>query len=103
MNITQFQEYLQKVDIDNITFSNHFVKRAHERNLDNLKNKANLHDMFSREIPERIVNQENNKFKVVYTYNNKYDVVMVISVKSTNKFSISLVTCFLQEVERRMK
>jgi len=103
LNIRQFHESLQTIDIDNITFSKHFVKRTKERGLDHLADLATSHNMISTEDPAGIVDQENNKFQVLYRHNDKYDVVIIIAVRSTNPFKVSLVTCFPREVERRIK
>ena len=91
MNIMQFHESLQTIDINNITFSKHFVKRTKERGLEDLTDLATLHDMISTEDPAGIVDQENNKFQVLYRHNDKYDVVIIIAVKSTNPLKVSLV------------
>ncbi|NOQ48451.1 MAG: hypothetical protein GQ576_04845 [Methanococcoides sp.] len=103
MNIKEFQELLSAIEIYYLVFSNHFKLRAEERGLDQFADVNQLHTILTTEVPKGIVDQENNKFQIIYRINDKYDAILICAVRNESPVRISLVTCIKQEAKRRVK
>jgi len=103
LNIKEFQDTLTSVEIDELVFTDHFKLRAEQRGLDQFADVNQLYIILTTEVPKGIVNQENNKFQIIYRNNDKYDAILICAVRSESPLKISLVTCIPQEIKRRVK
>ena len=103
MNIKDFQELLSSIEIYDLVLTDHFKMKVEERGLDQLADVYQLRTMLTTEVPEKIVDQEENKFKMFYRINGKYDIILICAVRSENPVKISLVTSYKQDINRRVK
>lgn len=103
MNLKAFQEILSSLEIEDLIFTKHFKQRVEERGLTQFADVAQLHSILTTDVPKGIVDQENDKFQMIYRINDKYDAILICTVQSENPVKILLVTCFKQEVKRRVK
>jgi hypothetical protein len=47
--------------------------------------------------------QDEQKFKVLYPYNEDYDLIIIFSVKEIKPIKYSLVTCFKEASKKRVR
>lgn len=103
MNIKEFQELLSSIEIYDLIFTDHFKMRIEGRNLDQFADIDQLYQILTTETPKGIMNQEDNKFKLFYRINDKYDAVLVCAVRNESPVKLALVTGYKQEINRRVK
>lgn len=103
MNIQEFQELLSSIEVYDLMPSPHFELRARERKLSQYEDINQLYTILTTEIPKGIVNQEDDKFQIIYRINDKYDAILICAVKSKNPVKLSLITVYKQENNRRVK
>jgi hypothetical protein len=103
LNIKEFQELLSSIEIYDLIFTDHFKMRVEGRELKQFADIDQLHAILTTEVPKGIVNQEDNKFKIIYGINDKYDAILICAVRSESPVRISLITCIKQEANRRVK
>ena len=101
MNIYTFGQFLSTVTVDSIHETKHFRERERLR----------FGDEFAKEmyyfvfecVPVAIIQQDKQKFKVLYSYNDKYDITVVFGVKDEYPQKLSLITCYKVESKRRLR
>ena len=94
---------MPKIDIKNITPTNHFNIKYRQR-----KGKIGLdiNGVYAKiidETPVSIIQQDKKKFKLQYKLTTENDLSIIISVKKQNPFTIILVTIYMETIVRRMK
>ncbi|MBP1908275.1 hypothetical protein [Methanolobus bombayensis] len=101
LDIYAFGQYLSTITVENIHETMHFRKRIETR----------FGEEFSKEVyhtifdctPVGILQQNEQKFKVLYRYNEDYDLIIIFGVKDLDPIQYSLVTCFKEASKRRMR
>lgn len=101
LNIYTFGQYLSVITVDGIHETTHFRKRIIGR----------FGEEFIEEVyriifdftPVGILKQDEQKFKVLYQYNQDYDLIIIFSVKETDPMKYSLVTCFKEASKKRVR
>lgn len=58
-------------------------------------------DLLSTQTPVYIERQTNDNFKLFYSIDVTYDLIIVMSCKSTSPYKIALITIHQQEARRR--
>ena len=91
---------LNDIGIDNLSETKHFPKHI-EENIPEISSVIN--DYILSKKPVGILKQDDSKFKLYYELDDKYDLIIVISVKSESPITISLITCFKQASKRRVR
>jgi ABC-type uncharacterized transport system permease subunit len=84
-------------------------KREHKRiqwhtkesRKDKLPDISKIRNMLLTQKPVGILKQDVNKFRLYYELDEKYDLIIVISVWNTNPIEINLVTTYPQEKKKR--
>ena len=102
MDIDEFLNYLSNATKENFKKTKHFEIRIELRE-DNLPQEDELFRILTENKPVGILKQKDDKFKVYYEFNEKHDVVVVMSIKSIEPLQINLVTIFPQDRKRREK
>ncbi|ACV25375.1 hypothetical protein QIT38_gp35 [Methanocaldococcus fervens tailed virus 1] len=100
MDIDEVIEILSEIEEENITITNHFIERCESRK-DKLPNISKIKNMLLTQKPVGILKQSGNKFRLYYELDEKYDLIIVISVWNTNPIEINLVTTYPQEKKKR--
>lgn len=101
LNIYTFGQNLSAITIDGIHETTHFRKRIIGR----------FGEEFITEVyriifdctPVGILQQDEQKFKVLYSYNEDYDLIIIFSVKELKPIKYSLVTCFKEASKKRVR
>ncbi|WP_292466459.1 hypothetical protein [Methanolobus sp.] len=101
MDIYTFGQYLSTIKVDNIYETQHFRERM----------KVRFGEDFIKEVytkifdctPVGILEQFTGKFKVLYRYNEDYDLTIIIGIKKVNPIEFSLVTCFKEASRKRVR
>jgi len=101
-SIEDIINFLKNIDRTNLIETRHFRKHIDE-NIPEISSVIN--DYILKQKPVGILRQDNTKFKLYYELDEKYDLIVVISVnvKSENPITISLITCFKQKASRRVR
>ena len=94
---------MPKIDIKNITPTNHFNIKYQQRKSKIGLDINNVYAKIINETPVAIIQQDKKKFKLQYKLTTKNDLSIIISVKKQNPFTIILVTIYIETIIRRMK
>ncbi len=100
MEINEVLKLLFKAKEDNITISNHFIERYENRKY-KLPDLSEIINILTNKTPIGILKQSETKFRLYYELDEKYDIIIVISVWNTNPIIINLVTLYPQEKKKR--
>jgi hypothetical protein len=101
LNIYTFGQHLSAITVDNIHETNHFRERVRVRfGEDFIKE---IYDTIFDHTPVGILEQDTGKFKVLYRYNEEYDLIIIFSIKERNPTICSLVTCFKEASKKRVR
>jgi hypothetical protein len=105
LNINEFQEFLPSIEVYDIIFTKHFKERTDEdgRNLEQFEDVNAVHKLITSETPKGVIDQENNKFQILYRINDKYDAILICAVRNESPLKLALITGFKQESSRRVK
>lgn len=90
---------LENLNEDNLVETEHFIFQHNER----LPELDIINDFILKKDIVGILQQDKAKFKLIYEIDEKYDLVVIISIKSENPKKISLITCFKQSSKRRVR
>jgi len=85
---------------DNFNSTAHFNIKL-ERRKNKLPNYDKFVDMLESIKPIGIIKQNNEKFKIYYELDEKYDMVVILSIKSIKPLSINLITIFPEKRSKR--
>jgi hypothetical protein len=96
-------EYISKIDISNLYFSDHLILKADERKSDIYPDLNGIIQIILNDTPVGILKQTEEKFKLIYNLNNDKDFIIIISVKRIDPLRINLVTCFPEEAKKRRR
>ena len=94
MDIGTVLEYISKIDMSNLHLTEHFMLRANERKSDIFPDANGIIEIILNETPLGILKQSEEKFKLVYPFNNDNDYIVIISVKRADPLRINLISCF---------
>lgn len=94
---------LSKINKDNIRATYHFQERNNQRKSEVHPDLNEIYNIILKEQPVGILKQEEGKFKLYYERTEKYDLIVIVSVKSTSPLILNLVTCFLEEAKKRRR
>jgi hypothetical protein len=100
-NIYTFGQYLSAISEDNIHETVHFRERVKVRFGDDFIRE--IYRMVFHQIPVGIVSQGEGKFKVQYSLNDEYDLIVIFGTICSNSVKVSLVTCFKETRSRRVR
>jgi len=103
MDVTTLLNYLSKIEIDNLRATHHFQERIGERKSEIHPDLNEIYNIILKEEPVGILKQEEGKFKLYYERTENYDLIVIVSIKSTNPIILNLVTCFLEDVKKRRR
>jgi len=85
---------------DNFKETEHFKIKL-KRRRDKLPNHGELISTLEGTKPVGILKQNEEKFKLYYELDERYDIVIIISVKSVEPISINLITTFPEKRSKR--
>lgn len=100
MSISTFCQFLSTITVDDIHVTLHFAERVGVRFGEGINE---IYKFIFDCDPVGVLEQDTGKFKVLYNYNEEYDLSIVFSVKDENPIRISLVTCFKEPAKRRQR
>lgn len=103
MDISTFLNYLSKIEIDNLRATYHFQERIGERKSEIHPDLNEVYDIILKEKPIGILKQNEEKFKIYYEKTEKYDLIIILSIKNLNPVILNLVTCFLEDAKKRRR
>ncbi len=103
MNVGAVLDCLSKIERENLRATHHFQERIGERKSDIHPDLNGICDIILNEKPVGILKQEEEKFKLYYEQTEKYDLIIIMSIKSINPVIFNLVTCFLEEAKKRRR
>ena len=83
--------------------SAYFQERISERKSEIHPDLNEIYHIILKEQPVGILKQEEEKFKLYYERTEKHDLIIIISIKSTNPILFNLVTCFLEDANKRRR
>jgi len=89
--------------MSNLYLTNHFIIRANERKSDIYPDANGIIEIVLNEIPLGILKQSEEKFKLIYPFNDDNDYVIIMSIKETNPLRINLISCFPEESKKRRR
>lgn len=101
LNIYTFGQHLSAITVDSIYETVHFRKRIISR-----FGEAFIEEVYKiifDRTPVGILQQDEQKFKVLYPYNKDYDLIIIFSVKEIKPIKYSLVTCFKEASKKRVR
>ncbi|MFU8653422.1 hypothetical protein [Methanotorris formicicus] len=90
---------LKNIDGDNLIKTEHFISQHNER----IPELDIINDFILKKEVVGIIKQDRAKFKLIYEINERYDLIVIIGIKSENPNKISLITCFKQSSKRRVR
>ncbi len=99
-DIEDIIDILKNIDMDNLIETSHFTKHINE-NIPEISSVIN--DYLLDKKPVGILKQDSSKFRLYYELDEKYDLIIVISIKSEDPVKISLITCFKQKSKKRVR
>jgi hypothetical protein len=94
---------LSKINTDNIHATYHFQERIDQRKSEIHPDLNEIYSILLKEQPVGILKQEEGKFKLYYERTEKYDLIIIVSIKSTSPLILNLVTCFLEDAKKRRR
>ena len=100
MEINEVLNLLSRSKEENITISIHFMER-YENRKNKLPDLSEIIKILINKTPVGILKQSENKFRLYYELDEKYDLIIVISVWNVNPIEINLVTTYPQEKKKR--
>jgi len=104
MNISTFLRSLANLKSENISNSQHFSIRHEERKDDVMPEIDGIHKMLISGEAVEVSQQDDQKFRILFNLNEKYDLALVVSVKNTNpEIIIRLITCYKIPINRRVR
>ncbi|SNY17085.1 MULTISPECIES: hypothetical protein [Methanohalophilus] len=103
MDLYTFIECLANIDKSRLHYTAHFIKRWEARLSYYFSEIEDIYDVIANQTPVGIIIQDEGKFKVHYTIDVVYDLIIVLSIKRLNPFEISLVTSYKQRANRRVR
>ncbi|WP_407356662.1 hypothetical protein [Methanolobus sp. WCC5] len=101
MDLSTFWNILSDITVDSIHQTKHFRERTRSRFGDEFTKE--VYNFIFDHTPVAIVQQDEQKFKVLYSYSNDYDLTVVFGIKEGNPLKLSLVTCHKVESKRRLR
>lgn len=101
MNIDDVLVYLSKIDESNIHKTEHFDIRAQHRKKHVMQDTPS--DKILNEKPVSISKQDHNKFKVGYELNEKYDLIIIVSIDIQKSLTLNLVTYYIEQTKKRLR
>jgi hypothetical protein len=101
LNIYTFGQHLSVITIDGIHETTHFRKRIIGRFGEEFI--TDVYKIIFNCTPVGILKQDEQKFKVLYPYNEDYDLIIIYSVKEIEPIIYSLVTCFKEASKKRVR
>jgi len=102
-NVKDVLEYLSKIDESNIHRTEHFTIRANERKSDIYPDANEIVKIILNDVPCGIIEQSEEKFKLIYNIDYDNDFVCILSVKNSDPIRINLVSCFPDEAKKRRR
>lgn len=84
MNIQIFLQSILKLKPENIKCTKHFVVRHKERKDSLMPEIDDIRHMLVSNSPVAISEQGEDKFEILFNLNEKYDLALVLSVKSSS-------------------
>ena len=103
MDVGTLLNYLSKIEAENLRATYHFQERISERKSEIHPDLNEIYHIILKEQPVGILKQEEGKFKLYYERTEKHDLIIIISIKSTNQILFNLVTCFLEDANKRRR
>jgi len=103
VDISTFLNYLSKIEIDNLRATYHFQERISERKSEIHPDLNEIYGIILKEAPIGILKQDEEKFKLYYEKTEKYDLIIILSIKNLNPLILNLVTCFLEDANKRRR
>ncbi|UXM85430.1 hypothetical protein [Methanococcus aeolicus] len=105
MSITDYSiedviNILKDIDKNNLVKTEHFISQHNER----VPELDIIDDFILKKEFSGILKQDVAKFKLYYEIDEKYDLIILIDIKSTNpEVKINLITCIKQSSKRRVR
>jgi hypothetical protein len=85
----------------NLTATHHFVEMLELRQNRIVPDIDGIHTLMATQEPVYIEEQTDDKFKLFYSVDVEYDLIIVISCKNFSPYNINLITVHQQEAKRR--
>lgn len=101
LNIYTFGQHLSVITVDSIHETAHFRKRVIGRFGEEFIEE--VYKIIFDRTPVGILQQDEQKSKVLYPYNEDYDLIIIFSVKEIKPIKYSLVTCFKEASKKRVR
>ncbi|WP_340819823.1 hypothetical protein [Methanolobus sp. WCC4] len=101
MDIYTFGKHLSSIEVDNIYETMHFRARIEARFGEGFIEE--IYSIIFEKTPVGILQQNGQKFKVLYRYSEKYDISVIIGIKEHEPIKFSLVTCFKESSGKRVR
>jgi hypothetical protein len=103
MDVGTLLNYLSKIEAENLRATYHFQERISERKSEIHTDLNEIYHIILKELTVGILKQEEEKLKLYYERTEKHDLIIIISIKSTNPILFNLVTCFLEDANKRRR
>lgn len=103
MDIGIVLSYLSKIERGNLRTTHHFLLRVNGRKGNILLDENGIIEIILNKIPVGILKQDIDKFKLLYDFTDKYDLVIIISVKNSDPITINLISCFQENSKKRKR
>ena len=100
MDIDEVLNYIITAKKENFKETEHFKIKS-ERRKNKLPSRDELIYMLEDIKPVGILKQNSEKFKIYYELDEKYDIVIILSIKSIEPLSINLITTFPEKRSKR--
>lgn len=79
----------------------HFITRLEQRRSDIVPDEKGLYILMSTKKPVHVEEQSDDRFKLFYSIDAKYDLIINLSFRNSNPNKIVLITIYPQEAKRR--
>lgn len=86
---------------NNLIFTLHYIEMVELRKNRIVPDNDGIRTLMSTQVPVHVEEQTKDKFKLFYSIDDKYDLIIVVSRKSLNPDKISIITVHQQEAKRR--
>lgn len=82
--------------------TNHYIEQVALRQNSIVPDDNGIHDLMAAQVPVHIEKQGSDTFKLFYSIDGTYDLIIVVSCKHTSPYRIALVTVHQQAAKRRL-
>lgn len=103
MDIGYILDCLLKLKESDLYSTAHFELRVRQRTNNILSDVNGICSIILKDKPVAISKQDETKFKLKYNLNDDYDLTIIISNRTLNPISFNLVTCFIEDSNKRLR